>query len=159
MPNLCLLAPLLSTLLLLPGGYAVLKGVQEGMKLPSSKMLASFASLRDYGNTSCSTTWYVLAYLETCEKVKRGQTVMQVRGRAATGDSPAICIRPPCSCSWAQQGCVLRVWPAEARRMLHAACPRISTGWYVCFNRSCSPMLALSPAPSQALVRLVHAPA
>jgi 3-ketoacyl-CoA synthase len=92
MPNLLLLAPSLSTLLpllLLPGGYAVLKGVQEGMKLPSSKMLASFASLRDYGNTSCSTTWYVLAYLETCEKVKRGQTVMQVRGRAASGDGLA----------------------------------------------------------------------
>lgn len=26
---------------------------------------ASFAALRDFGNTSCSTTWYIMAYLET----------------------------------------------------------------------------------------------
>lgn len=39
------------------GGYAVLKGVQQGMGLPPAAMLPSFASLRDYGNTSCSTTW------------------------------------------------------------------------------------------------------
>lgn len=40
-----------------PGGYAVLKGVQAGMQLPNKVMLPSFASLRDFGNTSCSTTW------------------------------------------------------------------------------------------------------
>ena len=39
------------------GGYQVLKGVQKGMNLPNAVMLPSFASLRDYGNTSCSTTW------------------------------------------------------------------------------------------------------
>ena len=39
------------------GGFAVLKGVQLGMDLPPSTMLPSFASLRDYGNTSGSTTW------------------------------------------------------------------------------------------------------
>lgn len=60
------------------GGYAVLKGLQQAMRLPPEKMLPSFGTLRDFGNTSCSTTWYVLAYLETCEDVRRGQTVMQV---------------------------------------------------------------------------------
>lgn len=39
------------------GGYAVLKGLQQAMHLPVDKMLPSFATLRDYGNTSCSTTW------------------------------------------------------------------------------------------------------
>jgi hypothetical protein len=43
--------------MLCAGGYAVLKGIQAGMALPAVKMLPSFAALRDYGNTSCSTTW------------------------------------------------------------------------------------------------------
>jgi len=60
------------------GGYAVLKGLQNAMQLPVAKMLPSFATLRDYGNTSCSTTWYVMAYMETVESVRRGQTIMQI---------------------------------------------------------------------------------
>lgn len=60
------------------GGYAVLKGIQAGMGLPAVKMLPSFAALRDYGNTSCSTTWYVMAYMESCGGVLRGQRVLQV---------------------------------------------------------------------------------
>ncbi|KAI8472024.1 MAG: FAE1/Type III polyketide synthase-like protein-domain-containing protein [Monoraphidium minutum] len=60
------------------GGYAVLKGIQKGMALPALKMLPSFAALRDYGNTSCSTTWYIMAYHETCGNVKRGEVVMQI---------------------------------------------------------------------------------
>ncbi|GBG00657.1 hypothetical protein Rsub_13392 [Raphidocelis subcapitata] len=60
------------------GGYAVLKGVQKGMGLPASAMLPSFAALREYGNTSCSTTWYVMAYLETLLGVAAGQRVLQV---------------------------------------------------------------------------------
>ena len=39
------------------GGYAVLKGIQERLKLPTDKMIPSFATLHEYGNTSCSTTW------------------------------------------------------------------------------------------------------
>jgi 3-ketoacyl-CoA synthase len=60
------------------GGYAVLKGLQQAMRLPAAKMLPSFGTLRDYGNTSCSTTWYVMAYMETCEDVRRGQVIMQI---------------------------------------------------------------------------------
>jgi 3-ketoacyl-CoA synthase len=60
------------------GGYAVLKGLQSAMRLPVDKMLPSFATLRDYGNTSCSTTWYVMSYMETCVDVRRGQTIMQI---------------------------------------------------------------------------------
>lgn len=42
---------------LMTGGYAVLKGLKQAMQLPVEKMIPSFATLRDYGNTSCSTTW------------------------------------------------------------------------------------------------------
>lgn len=60
------------------GGYAVLKGLQQAMRLPADRMLPSFATLRDFGNTSCSTTWYVLAYMESIGGLKRNQTVMQI---------------------------------------------------------------------------------
>jgi 3-ketoacyl-CoA synthase len=60
------------------GGYAVLKGIQKGMNLPTDMMLPSFASLRDMGNTSSSTTWYSMAYMERFGMVKAGQRVMQV---------------------------------------------------------------------------------
>jgi 3-ketoacyl-CoA synthase len=63
------------------GGYAVLKGIQKGMCLPMEMMLPSFASLRDYGNTSSSTTWYSIAYMERFGMVKAGQRIMQVGGR------------------------------------------------------------------------------
>jgi hypothetical protein len=56
----------------------VLKGIQQGMNLPIEAVLPSFASLRDMGNTSSSTTWYSIAYLETQKMVTRGQTIMQV---------------------------------------------------------------------------------
>ncbi|WIA34976.1 hypothetical protein OEZ86_013257 [Tetradesmus obliquus] len=60
------------------GGYAVLKGLQQAMRLPADRMLPSFATLRDFGNTSCSTTWYVMAYMESIEGIKRNQTIMQI---------------------------------------------------------------------------------
>jgi 3-ketoacyl-CoA synthase len=61
------------------------------MRLPADKMMPSFANLKDYGNTSSSTTWYSFAYIETVGDVKKGQVVMQV-GR---GISHGCCwIRP-----------------------------------------------------------------
>jgi hypothetical protein len=51
------LMPLLLPLAVGAGGYAVLKGLMKAMQLPLDKVLPSFAVLKDYGNTSCSTTW------------------------------------------------------------------------------------------------------
>jgi 3-ketoacyl-CoA synthase len=56
----------------------VLKGIQKGMNLPDEAVIPSFASLRDMGNTSSSTTWYTIAYLESQSMVKKGQQIMQV---------------------------------------------------------------------------------
>ena len=44
------------------GGYGVLKGIQKGMRLPSDALLPSFATLRDIGNTSSSSTWCVFFF-------------------------------------------------------------------------------------------------
>jgi 3-ketoacyl-CoA synthase len=61
----------------------VLKGIQQGMNLPVEAVLPSYASLRDMGNTSSSTTWYTMAYLETQDMVKKGHRIMQVRAAQA----------------------------------------------------------------------------
>lgn len=36
----------------------VVKSIQEGMGLPAEAVMPSMASLRDFGNTSVSLTWY-----------------------------------------------------------------------------------------------------
>jgi hypothetical protein len=64
--------------LLHAGGYAILRGIQKGLRLPAEKMMPSFASLRDFGNTSSSSTWYTWSYIESTESVAKGQTVLQV---------------------------------------------------------------------------------
>ena len=56
----------------------MLKGIQRGLQLPNECMLPSFAGLRDYGNTSCSTTWYSLAYIESQLGVRKGEKVLQL---------------------------------------------------------------------------------
>ena len=41
-------------------------------------MIPSFATLREYGNTSCSTTWYAFGYSEQCDNIRKGHTIMQL---------------------------------------------------------------------------------
>jgi 3-ketoacyl-CoA synthase len=40
--------------------------------------MPSFASLRDFGNTSSASTWYTWSYIESTTGVKRGERVLQV---------------------------------------------------------------------------------
>jgi 3-ketoacyl-CoA synthase len=64
--------------LLHAGGYAVLRAIQKGLRLPAQQMMPSFASLRDFGNTSSASTWYTWSYIESTDGVRKGQTVLQV---------------------------------------------------------------------------------
>ena len=106
------------------GGYAVLKGIQKGMNLPDEAVIPSFASLRDMGNTSSSTTWYTIAYLESQSMVKKGQQIMQVRARCWSGAVQEV------PCLWRQAhscmppGCL----DAAAQRHLSASwsCTHVS---------------------------------
>ena len=78
------------------GGYGVLKGIQKVMKLPSDVLLPSFATLRDIGNTSSSSTWYTFAYLESVSSgVKRGQKLLQLGVGGGMKASAAVwkCLR------------------------------------------------------------------
>lgn len=56
----------------------MLKGIQQGMKLPARTMIPSFAALSYYGNTSSSTTWYSMTYLESLVGIKKGERIMQI---------------------------------------------------------------------------------
>lgn len=47
-------------------------------RLPANAMMPSFASLRDFGNTSSASTWYTWSYIESTGGVKRGERVLQV---------------------------------------------------------------------------------
>eukprot|EP00877_Chromochloris_zofingiensis_P009183 jgi/Chrzof1/4518/Cz14g16140.t1_LCKAS10 len=60
------------------GGLQVLQGVQRGLRLPLTAMLPSYAVMHDYGNTSCSSTFYAMAYNEACCQVLKGDKLMQV---------------------------------------------------------------------------------
>jgi 3-ketoacyl-CoA synthase len=64
--------------LLHAGGYAILRGIQKGLRLPAEAMMPSFASLRDFGNTSSASTWYTWSYIESTDGVRRGQAMLQV---------------------------------------------------------------------------------
>ncbi len=61
-----------------PGIHAMLKGFMKGLKIAPAKMMPSFAALRDYANTSSSSTWYVMGYIEAIDGVRRGDTIMQL---------------------------------------------------------------------------------
>jgi len=60
------------------GGRAVIEGIEKNMKLNEALTEASKATLRDYGNTSSSSIWYELKYIEERCSLRRGQRVLQV---------------------------------------------------------------------------------
>ncbi|KAL0312098.1 UNVERIFIED_CONTAM: 3-ketoacyl-CoA synthase 10 [Sesamum radiatum] len=56
----------------------VLDELQRNLKLRQENLEASRAALHRFGNTSSSSIWYELAYLEAKERVKRGDRVWQL---------------------------------------------------------------------------------
>ena len=66
-----------------PGIFSMLIAFMKGMRLPVSKALPSFASLRDYSNLSAASTWYVLGYLESVGDdsfggIRKGERILQL---------------------------------------------------------------------------------
>jgi 3-ketoacyl-CoA synthase len=71
-----------------PGIHAMLRGFVSSLGVPPAAALPSFAALRDFGNTSAPSTFYVLAYIESLGStggfgpngggVRKGQRVLQV---------------------------------------------------------------------------------
>lgn len=60
------------------GGKPVLDDLQKTLKLSDEIMEASRMTLYRYGNTSSSSIWYELAYVEAKGRVKEGDMVWQI---------------------------------------------------------------------------------
>ncbi|KAG9443673.1 hypothetical protein H6P81_015013 [Aristolochia fimbriata] len=56
----------------------VLDELQKNLELSDANMEASRMALHRFGNTSSSSIWYQLAYLEAKEKVRRGDRIWQI---------------------------------------------------------------------------------
>ncbi|ERM97122.1 3-ketoacyl-CoA synthase 7 [Amborella trichopoda] len=60
------------------GGRAVIDAIEENLKLSKEQVEASKMTLFRFGNTSSSSIWYELCYLEAKGKVKRGDKIWQI---------------------------------------------------------------------------------
>eukprot|EP00808_Paulinella_micropora_P020346 g79458.t1 len=60
------------------GGRAVIEAIESALQLDQKHLEASKAVLRRFGNTSSSSIWYELGYLEKHGLIKRGEKVWQI---------------------------------------------------------------------------------
>ncbi|CAD7958641.1 unnamed protein product [Amoebophrya sp. A120] len=60
------------------GGRAVIEGVQKNLKLTDRDVEPSFMTLKKWGNTSSSSIWYELQFIEDSKRIKHGHQVLQI---------------------------------------------------------------------------------
>jgi len=60
------------------GGRAIIDGLEENLKLEPHHVEPSRATLYRYGNTSSSSIWYELQWIELAGRMKKGDTVFQI---------------------------------------------------------------------------------
>ncbi|KAK9146960.1 hypothetical protein Sjap_006863 [Stephania japonica] len=60
------------------GGRAVIQAIEASLRLSKEDIEASKMTLYRFGNTSSSSIWYELCYLEAQRRVKRGDRVWQI---------------------------------------------------------------------------------
>jgi len=60
------------------GGRAVIEGVQKSLCLRDEQMAPSFTALKEFGNTSSSSIWYEMDFVERFGGLRRGDRIMQI---------------------------------------------------------------------------------
>eukprot|EP01026_Neomeris_dumetosa_P025987 TRINITY_DN2128_c0_g1_i4.p1 TRINITY_DN2128_c0_g1~~TRINITY_DN2128_c0_g1_i4.p1 ORF type:complete len:561 (-),score=55.44 TRINITY_DN2128_c0_g1_i4:425-1951(-) len=60
------------------GGRAVIEEIEKQLSLTEDLITPSKATLSRYGNVSSSSVWYILAYLETKQGIRRGDRIWQI---------------------------------------------------------------------------------
>jgi len=60
------------------GGRAVIEGVQKNLRLRDDQVAPSFQTLHEFGNTSSSSIWYEVDWVERNAGLKRGDRILQI---------------------------------------------------------------------------------
>ncbi|EMS17605.1 3-ketoacyl-CoA synthase, putative [Entamoeba histolytica HM-3:IMSS] len=60
------------------GGRAIVDGLQENLKLTDEDCMPSRATLYRFGNTSSSSVWYEMKFIERIDTLKKGDKVWQL---------------------------------------------------------------------------------
>uniref|UniRef100_A0ACD5WET8 Uncharacterized protein n=1 Tax=Avena sativa TaxID=4498 RepID=A0ACD5WET8_AVESA len=96
------------------GGRAVIDELQRSLKLSDEQVEASRMTLHQFGNTSSSSLWYELAYIEAKGRMRRGDRVWMIGFGSGFKCNSATweCIRPPPPSEYGTDG----PWAACAHR-------------------------------------------
>lgn len=104
------------------GGRAVIEGIRDRLGLGEGDVEASKMTLCRFGNTSSSSTWYSLAYLEAKGSVRRGEKVWQLTFGSGFKCNSAVwkCVNamPPTVGSnvWSDR---IHMYPVEVPQLLY----------------------------------------